>query len=136
MRGTYVLFILLDEGRKITAGKLGEQFFPAGYYAYVGSGKGEVEARVARHLRAEKRLHWHIDYLLEEAPITGVSIYDTAIISECGIAVELQPEFDSVKGFGFSACCCRNHLFCLLNENLLRRAAAEAADGTVTLEAR
>ena len=31
---------------------------------------GGLDARVARHLRAEKKLHWHIDYLLERASVT------------------------------------------------------------------
>ncbi len=36
-----------------------------GYYIYVGSafGPGGVNARVSRHFRNTKKLHWHIDYL-------------------------------------------------------------------------
>jgi len=42
---------------------LGEFDFPAGIRLH-GSAKRNFEARIARHLRQEKTLRWHIDYLL------------------------------------------------------------------------
>ena len=46
----------------------------AGQYAYVGSahGPGGLRARVGRHLRTEKSLQWHIDYLTAALPVMHV----------------------------------------------------------------
>jgi len=41
--------------------------FPAGWYVYTGSARNGLAQRVGRHLRHNKRKHWHIDYLLAVA---------------------------------------------------------------------
>ena len=71
---TYQLSILLKNKVVVTIGKLGTFEFPAGQYIYTGSAKRNIEARIARHLSQEKRLKWHIDYLLnnQEASIIKV----------------------------------------------------------------
>ena len=68
--GAYILLTHLAQGEEIEVGRLGTFLFCRGEYAYVGSAMGGLDARVARHLRAEKKLHWHIDYLLERASVT------------------------------------------------------------------
>ena len=42
-------------------------------YVYTGSARGGLEARIARRRRREKRMRWHIDYLLREARIIEVA---------------------------------------------------------------
>lgn len=73
-QGAYLLVVELKEASKISVGALGKILFPEGYYVYAGSalGPGDISARITRHKRREKRRHWHIDYLLEEAKIVDV----------------------------------------------------------------
>ena len=63
--GSYVLLITVAAPLTIHAGRLGAIALSPGTYAYTGSalGPGGLRARVGRHLRAEKRPHWHIDAL-------------------------------------------------------------------------
>lgn len=61
---TYQLIIQLTQTSTVVIGKLGSFCIEAGMYTYTGSAKQHLEARIARHLRQEKTLHWHIDYLL------------------------------------------------------------------------
>lgn len=65
LKGIYTLVITLTTSATIRAGKLGNISFPEGYYAYVGSALNGLEARIARHLKEDKLLHWHIDYFLQ-----------------------------------------------------------------------
>jgi Uri superfamily endonuclease len=60
-----VLILRLPHATTIDVGRLGRFSFPVGWYAYVGSarGPGGLMARISRHLRSPKPLHWHIDYL-------------------------------------------------------------------------
>ena len=37
-----------------------------------------LEQRVARHLRKDKKMHWHIDYLLKKAKILEVVSFQTS----------------------------------------------------------
>ena len=111
MKGSYILLIRLAKGRVITVGKLGDILFLPGYYVYVGSAMSVIEARVNRHLREDKKQHWHIDYLLDKASIIGIGICETENRAECTIAQVLDSEFDAIPGFGCSDCQCRSHLF-------------------------
>ena len=111
MNGSYVLLIRLREEQTITTGSLGTVYFPEGYYAYVGSAMGGFRARLSRHLKSSKRLHWHIDYLLQKASITGAVLCETKERVECQIAKALSRRFDAIPGFGCSDCRCRSHLF-------------------------
>ena len=71
---TYQLVIDVIQPLTCVVGRLGEFAFPAGRYVYTGSARHAFEARVVRHCtRGDKRLRWHIDYLLE-AP--GVSVVE------------------------------------------------------------
>jgi len=83
--GAYQLLIRLNEARRIRVGKLGTFDFPAGWYVYTGSAMNGLTARIARHLRREKRLHWHIDYLLQHARVVGVKKYLTTARKECSL---------------------------------------------------
>jgi len=75
VKGSYILLIELASSKDILIGKLGCISFPQAFYAYVGSAMNGLEARLAHHLRDSKKLHWHIDYLLEEARILQVMLF-------------------------------------------------------------
>jgi len=112
-KGTYALLITLSGETTISVGRLGRFAFPPGYYIYVGSAQGSLYPRVKRHLRTEKRLHWHIDYLLEFAQVVEVW-YATGVESQeclwCQIAREMPRGETPARGFGSSDCRCRSHL--------------------------
>ena len=110
-KGSYVLLISLAEDSVVTVGSLGPMPFHRAHYAYVGSALGGLKQRLGRHLRAEKKLHWHIDYLLEKARIEEAITCETEERMECTIARALGERFESVPGFGASDCRCRSHLF-------------------------
>lgn len=111
MTGTYVLLIRLDEPRDIRVGKRLTIHFEKGYYGYVGSALGGVERRLARHLSAQKKLHWHIDYLLNRASVREAIYAETHDRKECLIAGGLARRLPSISGFGCSDCRCHSHLF-------------------------
>ncbi len=116
MKGSYVLLIRVENPVEIKVGKLGRIKFRQGYYAYVGSAMNSIEARVARHLRKNnKKLFWHIDYLLanEYAEIVSVLIRESEQKEECKIAQKLAEKFEAVPRFGCSDCRCGSHLFYL-----------------------
>ena len=71
--GIYHLIIYLPSDTSIEVGKLGRYYFQTGYYVYTGSAMRGLDQRIARHLRSEKRLHWHIDYLLQHGQIIDVT---------------------------------------------------------------
>ena len=111
--GLYQLVILLPKKRAITAGSLGRFSFPAGHYVYTGSAKRGLNARIARHIRKRKKMHWHIDYLLSYGNINKVIRYENGNLSECELnrRVESLPSSKIIaRGFGSSDCKCRSHL--------------------------
>ena len=70
-----------------------------------------LKQRLGRHLRAEKKFHWHIDYLLQKARIEEIITCEAEERTECAIVDALSERFESVPGFGASDCRCRSHLF-------------------------
>lgn len=120
MKGSYVLLIQLPKEQTITTGSLKAVHFPGGYYAYVGSAMSGFKTRISRHLKSNKKRHWHIDYLLDKASITGIIRSETTARAECTIAQALSRQFDSVPGFGCSDCRCHSHLFFSANESQIK----------------
>ncbi|HIE52247.1 MAG TPA: GIY-YIG nuclease family protein [Armatimonadetes bacterium] len=116
--GVYQLLLRLPRPRTMQIGRLGRFTFPAGWYVYTGSALNGLEARIARHLRRKKRLHWHIDYLLQQAEIEAVFIYPTQEREECARNAEVlaQPGARIIAPrFGASDCRCPAHLVYLGN---------------------
>ncbi len=62
-RGGYVLILRMERDRLLPFGRDRRSFFPKGFYLYVGSAMTNLTARIERHMRLRKRLHWHIDWL-------------------------------------------------------------------------
>ena len=120
MKGSYVLLIQLPKEQTITIGSLKALHLPGGYYAYVGSAMSGFKTRISRHLKRNKRQHWHIDYLLEKVSITGVILCETEDRTECAIAQALSHHFNCIPGFGSSDCRCHSHLFFATDEKQLK----------------
>lgn len=114
VKGVYCVIATLGENRRIKVGSLGEIEFQAGVYVYVGSAQAGVRQRVERHRRKEKKKHWHIDYLLEEAEyLASVAIPGASKEAECLVAESLRMcdgVMGAIPGFGCSDCSCRSHL--------------------------
>jgi Uri superfamily endonuclease len=114
--GTYVLILEALRSRSIRVGRLGTLAVSPGFYLYVGSafGPGGLKARVERHLRSDKRHHWHIDHLRRVAEIVEVwwgrdpqpreHEWAGILVAQPGLEVQMP-------GFGASDCHCPTHLF-------------------------
>jgi Uri superfamily endonuclease len=112
-RGTYALVVFLRKGTSLQIGRLAIHDFPAGYYVYTGSALGGLPGRLKHHLKPEKRLHWHIDYLLQQALIIQIWYARGQDRLECtwnSIIAALPGAQCSVLGFGSSDCRCSSHL--------------------------
>ena len=110
-RGSYILIIEIPHGVNVKVGALDSLTFPQGFYAYCGSAMGGLCARINRHLRREKKIRWHIDYLLKEGRVKRVIYAPTHEKLECQLAQKLGEAFHSFSGFGSSDCPCPSHLF-------------------------
>lgn len=110
---TYCLIIKLNNDETITIGKIGEIDFKKGYYVYIGSALNSLEGRIKRHLRDEKKLFWHIDYLLASpnSEVEEVIFERSNAKWECEIAREIALSGLSINYFGCSDCKCDSHLF-------------------------
>ena len=111
-KGTYCLSIQLKTDQIIQIGKKGKISFNKGYYVYVGSAMNSLDARINRHLGNEKKLHWHVDYLLKnpESGVIKVYLSDDGIKHECELATRIAGKGTEMKGFGCSDCKCNSHL--------------------------
>lgn len=118
--GSYILLIKVSQEKKIKIGALGLLSFPQGFYAYVGSAMGGFKARIPYHLKAKKKLHWHIDYLLENAKISEVLFCKHKEKIECLLARALAKELFLIPHFGCTDCSCKSHLFFNQDEMTLR----------------
>ena len=112
MKGIYILIIRVCKDISVNVGALGRKAFAKGLYAYVGSAQTNLEKRVKRHLRREKRLFWHIDYLLDsdQAEILEVLYKEAGKTQECRVANALSEKGKPIAGFGCSDCRCGSHL--------------------------
>jgi Uri superfamily endonuclease len=111
MKGSYILIIEVIKDQEIQIGKLGKLLFKKGFYVYVGSALNNLEKRIQRHLKSDKKIHWHVDYLLKNADILDVYYKKSNVWEECRIAKIFNEEMENIPGFGCSDCKCQSHLF-------------------------
>lgn len=112
-KGAYLMLLRLGAEVSFSRGKLVHPFGP-GWYAYAGNayGPGGVGARLRRHFRREKKLHWHVDHLTGHAERMNAFAFRDG--SECRIVSRLVGSGafrPSLEGFGSSDCpACTSHL--------------------------
>lgn len=121
MQGVYVLVIDKLKDSELEIGKLGRFIFLKGIYFYVGSALGKsisIENRLKRHFSNNKKIHWHIDYLLDDTTSKILKAYygRTDKRLECDLFKSLHNSSDKISilinGFGSSDCKnnCGSHL--------------------------
>jgi len=123
MKGIYILLIKINRKVKEKIGSLGIIEFDKGIYAYVGSAQNNLEKRVARHKSKNKKIKWHIDYLLNNKFVKIFKVFykKAEKEEECKIAEKLSKTELLIPKFGCSDCNCKSHLFEIKNmENILK----------------
>ena len=83
MKGSYILLAELASSKDVLIGKLGYISFPKAFYAYVGSAMNGFKMRLPRHLKDNKKPHWHIDYLLNEARLSEIILCPSEPFASC-----------------------------------------------------
>lgn len=122
--GIYTLIIRLKEDEEIRIGSLGTIVLGKGFYAYTGSAMGRgalsLPGRVLRHIKRDKKLRWHIDYLTSSrsSTVVGIVISHVDRKFECVVASTINSLTRCVKGFGCSDCKCLSHLALLQSSNV------------------
>ena len=110
--GSYILMIHIPRDVTARVGSLGERYFPAGYYLYVGTAKRGLTKRMERHLRKRTTAHWHIDYLKGYADQCTAIPIRSSLPLEHELAEAVGRIADGcVVSFGSSDCDCPGHLF-------------------------
>lgn len=117
--GSYIIMLHIAEALNLRVGSLGALHFPEGYYLYVGTAKRALTKRLDRHLRKNKTLNWHIDYLRPYADrCVAIPIRASAPL-EHDLAKALRGIADGeIPSFGSSDCNCGSHLFAFRNNPL------------------
>lgn len=116
LKGTYCLIIYKNKKETIKIGALGKIEFQKGYYIYIGSAMNSLIPRLKRHLSDDKKLHWHIDYLLKKSKIIELFYTTSTRKIECKLAEHINKNQTGVIDFGCSDCQCQSHLVYYTNK--------------------
>ena len=113
--GTYALLLRAEVEQIIAVGALGRMTVRPGLHIYVGSafGPGGLRARVRRHARGDRALHWHVDHLRAVTRLEAVWYTHDDERRECTWATVLRDASGARgprDGFGASDCDCAAHL--------------------------
>ena len=105
--GAYLLVIDLAGKLALDIALLVGATLAPGRYVYAGSayGPGGLKARIARHRRAGKPIHWHVDRLVAAGRI--VAVWAAPGETECALFGRVRDVPGSrvpVLGFGSSDC--------------------------------
>ena len=112
--GAYLLVVALSQALALPQPALKSARLQPGNYLYAGSarGPGGIRARILRHGRKGKRLHWHIDHLTAAGTLSAALALPG--MGECdvlGTLLALPGVTVPVPGFGSSDCrACPAHL--------------------------
>jgi len=115
--GVYVLCMRARESQEIIPGKRKVIHVDAReIYVYIGSALKGLRARVGRHLAHQgKKMHWHVDYLLQVLDIFEIFYAMTDERKECELSMQINQQctfFTAVEGIGNSDChSCPSHLY-------------------------
>ncbi|WP_413827525.1 GIY-YIG nuclease family protein [Methanobrevibacter sp. UBA313] len=118
LKGSYCLIIHLKKNEIIKVGNLYSKLkLNKGYYVYIGSAMNSLIPRINRHLSQEKKLHWHIDYLLKNknTEIEEVLFNISNNKIECKLAKKISEKGEEITKFGCSDCECNSHLIYFKN---------------------
>lgn len=120
-KGIYAIIINISEKLDLNIGKNRNYNFLPGYYIYIGSAFGthsnNIENRLSRHFSNNKKLFWHIDYLLNCSKIKIIKAFyaKTNLKKECELSAQFfnYSNADLYKNFGNSDCKadCNTHLY-------------------------
>ncbi len=113
-KGAYLLILFLDKDTLLRT-KAKEFYLKKGYYAYVGSAMNGIK-RVLRHLKKNKKKHWHIDYLTEVAEIKNIILIPSERKIEEEISLLISKIGTPIEGFGASDLKVKSNLY-YFNEN-------------------
>jgi Uri superfamily endonuclease len=107
---SYQLYFRLESKADIRVGRFGRYIFLPGSYVYTGSAIRNLKTRVIRHISTQKKLHWHIDYLLSARGIRLSKIVLSGM-DECELNRRTRGVI-AVPGFGATDCVagCGSHL--------------------------
>lgn len=132
--GAYALTFAVEKPLRLPIARLNNPVLEPGTYVYAGSafGPGGIRARVGRHLRAEKKPHWHIDHVSAQAPCLEVNTYPGG--RECDLVAALLSDGATVPVDGFGSSDCRDcpaHLVRLADGYQNGNIAVQGNDGTI-----
>ena len=115
--GAYALVIALTRSFAPPIRRLDRRHLPPGRYLYGGdaNGPGGIRARVRRHLRRKKTVHWHVDHLTNAFGVAAVVAVPGGDQCEVVASVRRRPGVATpIPGFGSSDCArCPAHLVSL-----------------------
>lgn len=109
--GAYLLLVTLPTRLRLDLPRRREAMLEPGRFLYAGSarGPGGIRARLARHLRRDKKPHWHIDQLTAAGEALGGWVFPGG--HECAIIDALAHLPHPLPGFGSTDCRhCISHL--------------------------
>jgi Uri superfamily endonuclease len=118
--GSYLLLIELTRDASIRIGAMGRCGLKKGMYAYVGSARSGIGARVERHARLARQGHgsvrWHIDFVLSNRHAALIGAVPFPGIDECTLSRIIASEEGvsaPVRGLGASDCTnrCPSHFY-------------------------
>jgi len=120
MKGSYFLVIKVERDKSVRT-KRREFPLKAGYYVYVGSAMNSLGKRVERHFKKDKKLHWHIDFLLKESELLRAYLIPSDTKIEEKLSREVSKFGKPVKRFGASDLKINSNLYYFKDEpdNLL-----------------
>jgi Uri superfamily endonuclease len=119
-KGSYLLYLNVRRSLTLDVGRLKSCYFPAGHYIYVGSARGGIAQRIARHRRQalykSEKIHWHIDFLLAHPDVQLTSSRAMPDAGECALSRKIAARKGvsaPVSHFGSTDCRagCRAHFY-------------------------